>query len=203
MTRNNDKLAFYVVQFLELPYEGIDDYVCVPYTWLIMRGGQDGKAVVTYPTGEDPSLTRDRVKRKEKCINEWSFFLAAVKYQSNSYQNAETWIASRNDHRLLVERETRTMPDTLPRTLIKRPTLPELNEQLDGKRFKLKKAAKSSSASVTDANTESKREQSTSIQDNPSTKLAQTQETAAASNINSRTEQRTQTQRTEQNEEAL
>ncbi|CAD6243351.1 GSCOCT00013041001.2-RA-CDS, partial [Cotesia congregata] len=231
MTRKSDKPAFYVVQFLDLPYEGIDDYVCVPHTWVMVHKVHDMKAVVTYPTGEDPSLTRDRVKRKEKCDHEWKFFMAAVKYHSNSYQNAEAWTASRNDHRLLVERETRKMPDTqpesapnlnsrnstqgnsskfndnprkpLPRTLITRPSLPELNEQLDGKRFKLKKAAKPSSDSVTDANTESIREQSTNIQDNRSTKLTQTQETAAASKINSRTEQRTQTQRTEQNKEAL
>ncbi|KAH0547179.1 hypothetical protein KQX54_017395 [Cotesia glomerata] len=231
MTRNSDELPFYVVQFLKLPYEGIDDYVCVPHTWVIVLRTPSGQTVVSYPEDKDPSLTRDRAKRKEKCNDEWKFYIATIKHQSNSYRNAELWIASRKDHRPLEERETRRIPDTqpestpnlnsrnstqdhssklnanprkpLPRTLIKQPALPELNKQLDGKRFKLNKAVKSSSASVIDTNTESKREQSTSIQDNQSTKLAQTQETAAASNINSRTKQRTLTQRTEQNKEAL
>ena len=90
----------------------------------------------------------------------------------------------------------------LPRILIKRPAVLKPNKQLDGKRLKLNETAQSSSASVADANTESKREQPTSIHDNQSTKLAHIQKSTVVSNINLRTEQRPQIQRPEQNKEA-
>ena len=70
MTLNNNKLAFYVVQFWEMPYDGIDEYVCVPAEWIVVHRTRDGKAVVACPKDRDPSVTRDRVKRKERCIDE-------------------------------------------------------------------------------------------------------------------------------------
>ncbi|CAG17485.1 hypothetical protein CcBV_25.1 [Bracoviriform congregatae] len=106
--RDNNKRAFYVVQFLELPFEGIDDYVCVPYTWLIVRKATDQKSIVAYPKGEDPFVTKDRVKNKERCNNEWRFFMAAIKYETDSYGDAEYWIAMRNDNGPSVERELKT-----------------------------------------------------------------------------------------------
>ena len=86
MTRNSGEMAFYVVQFLELPYEGIDDYVCVPHTWVIIHRRQDGRSVIAYPEDKDPSVTRDRAKRKERCSNEWKFYVAAIKYQSSEFK---------------------------------------------------------------------------------------------------------------------
>lgn len=86
MTRNSGEMAFYVVQFLELPYKGIDDYVCVPYTWVIVRKRPDGKFVIAYPEDEDPSVTRDRAKRKERCRDDWKFYIADVKYQSSEFK---------------------------------------------------------------------------------------------------------------------
>ncbi|XP_038212640.1 uncharacterized protein LOC119832895 [Zerene cesonia] len=85
-------MSFYVVQFLELPYEGINNYVCVPHTWVIVGKVQDEKAVIAYPADEDPSLTRDRVKRKERCNDEWRYYMAYVKYRSTNYKIAEHWI---------------------------------------------------------------------------------------------------------------
>ncbi|CAH0714961.1 unnamed protein product, partial [Brenthis ino] len=169
---NNYRRAFCVVQFIELPFEGIDDYVCVPSTWLIVRKATDQKAVVAYPKDEDPFNTRDRVKRKERHNDEWSFYMAIVKYESDSYGDAEYWIATRNDYGPLVEQELKTTDSEpkfplnkklrianrnhssklnnnprkpLPRILIKRPALPVPNKQLDGKRMKLGDAAQSSS----------------------------------------------------------
>ncbi len=82
----NNRRAFSVVQFIELPFEGIDDYVCVPYTWLVVRKAIDQKVAVAYPKDEDPFNTRDRVKRKERYDNEWKFYMAAVKYESGELE---------------------------------------------------------------------------------------------------------------------
>ena len=88
MKRNNKyRRAFYVVQFIELPFEGIDDYVCVPCTWLIRFNTIDQRAVVTYPKDEDPFNTRDRVKRKERYNDEWRFYIATVKYESGEFKS--------------------------------------------------------------------------------------------------------------------
>lgn len=87
--RDNNRRAFYVVQFIELPFEGIDDYVCVPYTWMIMRKATEKRSVVAYPTNEDPFVTRDRVKSKERYKDEWSFYVATVKYETDSHRDAE------------------------------------------------------------------------------------------------------------------
>ncbi|XP_074107536.1 uncharacterized protein LOC141532864 [Cotesia typhae] len=111
---NNSRRAFYIVQFIELSFEGIDDYVCVPCTWLIQFNTIDQRAVVTYPKDEDPFNTRDRVKRKERYNNEWRFYMATVKYESDSYRDAEYWIATRNDYGPLVEEELKTI-DTEPK----------------------------------------------------------------------------------------
>nr|QZB49067.1 BEN [Cotesia vestalis bracovirus] len=178
MTRKSDnERAFYVVQFIELPFEGIDDYVCVPYTWLIMHQVTEQRAVVAYPKDEDPFDTRDRAKRKERYNDAWGFYMAAVKRGSDSYNDAEFWIATRNDYGPLVEKEsevTEIQPKLpvnkklrsakqnhmsksndnfrkpLPRISIKRPAQSELKAELDAKRLKLEEAAHSSNAVVDD-----------------------------------------------------
>ncbi|XP_038212610.1 uncharacterized protein LOC119832878 [Zerene cesonia] len=212
-------MTFYVVQFLELPYEGINNYVCVPHTWVILGKVQDEKAVIAYPADEDPSLTRDRVKKKERYNDEWRFYMAKVKYQSANYQIAENWITTRIKYesrslRIIANNlfaiEIGKIPDTqgestlnmnsgsvaqghsstfynprkhLLKEPIKRPALPELNQQSNGKQLKLNRSAPSSSTSVTASKpaSESKKDQPTSIQVNQPMKLIQTQEAAAVS----------------------
>ncbi|XP_045490773.1 uncharacterized protein LOC111000263 isoform X1 [Pieris rapae] len=108
MTRESDnEPAFYVVQFLDEPFESIDEYVCVPCTWLIVPPLKSDRVVVAYPENEDPFFTRDRVKRKERCDNEWKFYMATVKHKSYSYTDAQSWIAMRNDYGPLVKEESR------------------------------------------------------------------------------------------------
>nr|ABK57023.1 hypothetical protein GIP_L1_00370 [Glyptapanteles indiensis] len=206
----NNRRAFYVVQFIELPFEGIDDYVCVPYTWMVVRRATDQKAAVAYPKGEDPFNTRDRVKRQERYDDEWRFYMAAVKYESDTYRDAEYWIATRNDYGPSVEKES-TMSATptrltvnkklrsanqsnssksnnnprkpLPRISIKRPALSEPKKHFNEKRLKLDEAAQSSSVVVNDANAQPgclKREEPIIIQDNQSMECNLTEGTAAA-----------------------
>lgn len=83
---DNNKPAFYVVQFLELPFEGIDDYVCVPYTWMVVRKEIGKRSVVAYPTNEGLSKTRGRVMRKERIKDEWLFYFATVKYETGEFE---------------------------------------------------------------------------------------------------------------------
>lgn len=81
--KSENERAFCVVQFIELPFEGIDDYVCVPNTWLIARKAQ--RAVVAYPKDEEPFDTRDRAERKERYNDKWRFYMATVKYESSEF----------------------------------------------------------------------------------------------------------------------
>ncbi len=82
MTNRDNKRLFYVVQFIELPFEGIDDYVCVPYSWLLKQKSSDRKVAVTYPNNEDPFDTRDRVKSEERPNDDWRLYMAVIKHES-------------------------------------------------------------------------------------------------------------------------
>ncbi|CAD6243401.1 GSCOCT00013056001.2-RA-CDS [Cotesia congregata] len=234
MTRKNDnKRAFYVVQFIELPFESIDDYVCVPNTWLIVRKATDDKVVVAYPKDEDPFDTRDRVKRKERYNDEWRFYLASIKYESNSYSDAEFWIATRNDYGPLVEEKSKPtkLPQKpsvnekflnaiqnrmsesndnfrkpLPILSIKRPGKSISKKEIEEKRLKQDESAPSSSAVVNNAKVEtrsSKRKQSVIILDNQSMECCPTEESSVASYADKSTEPRSKTPRTEQTEQTL
>ncbi|CAG9792504.1 unnamed protein product [Diatraea saccharalis] len=100
----SNKKNFYVVRFIEIPFEGIDDYVCVPNSWVVIRRVTDKKVVIAYPNNEDPFDTRDRVKRKEKFDEEWRFYMAVVKYETDNYKDAEYWIASKNNYGSLMDK---------------------------------------------------------------------------------------------------
>ncbi|XP_022834895.1 uncharacterized protein LOC111362457 [Spodoptera litura] len=204
--RSNINLpAFCVVQFLELPFEAIDDYVCVPRTWLILTNLSKDKSVVAYPNKEDPFVTRERVKNKEKCNHDWKFYMSVVKYETNTFEDAELWIATKINDRPSVKGELKATDikprfslnkklraanrnhssklndnprKPLPRTLIKRPSQSEPNKQLDGKRLKLDDAAQSTSNIVADTNAESgssRQEQSIITQDNQPIETTETE----------------------------
>nr|QZB49163.1 BEN [Cotesia vestalis bracovirus] len=207
-------MAFYVVQFLELPYKGIDDYVCVPHTWVIVRRRQDGKSVIAYPEDRDPAVTRDRAKRKERCRDDWNFYVADVIYQSNSYQNAEFWIARSNHRPLveriadnLVERETRRMPDTQPEsnTDPRNSTQGHSSKLNDNLRKPLPRILikRPAQLELNKQLHEKRSKLNETAQSSSASVTTLIQKSAVASNISLRTEQRPQIQRTEQNKEAL
>lgn len=88
---NDDERAFYVVQFKHLPFDGIDNYVVVRNTWLILSKPADKSmmgpmAAVTYPNTEDASITKESVKRKDKYNKEWDWYVAIVKYKSGELE---------------------------------------------------------------------------------------------------------------------
>lgn len=85
MPNIDHKRLFYVVQFIELPFKNIDDYVCVPSSWVILNKSFKPKGNVTYPDNEDPFDTKGRVKRREKPNDDWRFYPAFIKYESGEY----------------------------------------------------------------------------------------------------------------------
>ncbi|CAG9790043.1 unnamed protein product [Diatraea saccharalis] len=95
---NNGKL-FYVVQFIELPFVDIDTYVCVPDSWIISRPESLNKVVVAYPNNEDSLNIRDRVKNEEKPNQEWRLHMAVVRYESDTFDGANRWIAAHNGNK--------------------------------------------------------------------------------------------------------
>ncbi|CAG4935646.1 unnamed protein product [Colias eurytheme] len=223
MRRNSDnEPAFYVVQFIELPFEEIDDYVCVPCAWVVLRLAVNDKTVaVAYPKDEDPFDTRDRVKRKERYNDEWRFYFATIKHESNSYNEADIWIATRNDYGPLVEEKSK-LTDTQPkfsklRSANKnhssesndnfRKPLPksESKKEVDEEPLKLDESAQSSSAVDNDAKVEPrspKRKQPVIIQDNQSMENSHAEESSVVSHAEESTEPRSKTLRTDQTEHA-
>ncbi|XP_047503339.1 uncharacterized protein LOC125048616 isoform X2 [Pieris napi] len=222
MTRESDnKREFYVIQFIELSIEGIDDYVCVPYTWLILSSETHDKVIVAYPNDEDPSDTRDRVKRKERRNDKWGCYIATIKHKSDSYDDAVFWIAARYDYdkqpKLPFNKKLCSgyqvyqnlskyynLWKPLPIS-IKRPANTETRKEIDEKRLKQDKPAPSSRAIVNDAKVEArspKIDQSVIIQDNQSMEFSQTEKSSVASDADESTESRSKIPRTEQTEKA-
>ncbi|XP_045508923.1 uncharacterized protein LOC123704582 [Colias croceus] len=235
MTSESDnESAFYVVQFIddELPFEGIDDYVCVPRAWVVVLKGTNGKSVVAYPENEDPFDTRNRLKRKERINDEWKFYMASIKYESNSYDDAELWIATRNNYGPVVEEKSKVtdiQPELsinkklrsvnknhssesndnfrkpLPRTSIKRPSKSKSRKEINEQRLKLDESAQSSSVVVNDAKVEPrspKRKQSVIIQDIQSMENSHA-EKSVVSHAEENTEPRSKTPCTDKTEQAL
>ncbi|KAG6558532.1 hypothetical protein K425_MDEM000204, partial [Microplitis demolitor] len=85
------KFKYYVIQFLKLPYEGIDKYVCIPWSWIVMPRQMDQKVIVSYPV-ENPSETAKRVKRRQRCSEDWNLYLSLVEYGTDDYEDAEIFI---------------------------------------------------------------------------------------------------------------
>lgn len=70
-----------VVQFLELPYANIDDYVCVPHAWIRVRRAKDRRTTVAFPN-KDGWLTETWIKKCEKPLEGWGVYMAIIKYET-------------------------------------------------------------------------------------------------------------------------
>ncbi|VVC87652.1 unnamed protein product [Leptidea sinapis] len=84
---NPDEYPYVVVQFLQLPHAHIGDYSCVPYSWIRSRRATDRKIQVAYPD-EDPSITKMRIMNGDEPSQKWNLYMAIIKHESNSYENA-------------------------------------------------------------------------------------------------------------------
>ncbi|KAJ8718489.1 hypothetical protein PYW08_002726 [Mythimna loreyi] len=85
------KFKYYVIQFLQLPYKGIDEYICVPWSWIVLRRKQDQRVIVSYPV-ENPSDTAKRVKKRQKRSYDWKLYMSDIIYGTDVYEDAEIFI---------------------------------------------------------------------------------------------------------------
>ncbi|XP_057331809.1 protein PFC0760c-like [Microplitis mediator] len=82
---------YYVVEFLDPPYCDIDQYVCIPDSWIQLREIVDQAVVTKFPV-ENLSITKKRVEDGEVFSDVWSIYVAEVKYGTDSYEDAEKYI---------------------------------------------------------------------------------------------------------------
>lgn len=73
-----------VVQFLQLPYPDIDDYVCIPRSWIRVRRVTDKESIVAYPD-EPPSITKLRIMNCDESSEKWRLYMAIVKVETCEY----------------------------------------------------------------------------------------------------------------------
>nr|CCQ19222.1 BEN domain protein [Cotesia sesamiae Kitale bracovirus] len=85
---------YVVVQFLQLPYPDIGDYSCVPHSWIRGRRATDRKSLVAYPD-EPLSITKMRIMNGDKPSEKWQLYMAIIKLESHSYENACEFIMER------------------------------------------------------------------------------------------------------------
>ncbi|CAG4935471.1 unnamed protein product [Colias eurytheme] len=108
---------YVVVQFLQLPYADIDDYSCVPYSWIRGRRATDRKSLILYPD-EPPSITKMRIINNDKPSEKWKLYMAIIKHESHSYEDACEFImgkihnASKNRYSEIMRIDYNLSPPT-------------------------------------------------------------------------------------------
>nr|QZB49105.1 BV-like protein [Cotesia vestalis bracovirus] len=112
-----DKYPYVVVQFLQLPYPDIDDYVCIPSSWIRVRRVTERESIVAYPD-ETPSITKMRIMNCDESSEKWKLYLAIVKVETCSYKDAYEYIlnkihnAARNRYSTVIRTGYKRMPAT-------------------------------------------------------------------------------------------
>ncbi|XP_047521870.1 uncharacterized protein LOC125060817 isoform X3 [Pieris napi] len=118
--------TYAVVQFLQPPHADIGDYSCVPHSWIRGRRATDRKSVVAYPD-ESPSITKLRVMNGDEPSEKWEHYMAIIKLESHSYENAcefimkKTYDASKNRYSDVKRIATTTKRYSPPLKTIKLP----------------------------------------------------------------------------------
>ncbi|KAH0547116.1 hypothetical protein KQX54_017157 [Cotesia glomerata] len=135
---------YVVVEFLQLPYANIDDYVCVPRSWIRVRKVTDIKSIVAYPD-ELPSITKMRIMNCDEPSEKWKLYLAIVKVEKHSYEDAYQYImekthnASRNRHSAVIRTGYKRVPVTATKQYSPSLKIVDLsNPQSKKNRYKLK-----------------------------------------------------------------
>ena len=80
-----------MVQFEQKPYKNIEDYVCVPSSWIKLTRPSDQKLLVGYPV-EKPWDTEKRVKRRQRLSKDWRFYRTLTVYDTDCYEGAQIFI---------------------------------------------------------------------------------------------------------------
>lgn len=69
---------------MQLPYPDIDDYVCIPRSWIRVRRVTDKESIVAYPD-EPPSITKLRIMNCDEPSEKWRLYMAIVKVETCEY----------------------------------------------------------------------------------------------------------------------
>ncbi|CAG9788177.1 unnamed protein product [Diatraea saccharalis] len=101
----------------EVPFEGVDNYVCVPHSWVIIKRSTDNKVFVAYPNQEDLFDTRDRVKRNENCIEEWKCYMAEIRFETSAQSKPTTDRKLTSSSRSYLSKFTKNKPQLTPKTI--------------------------------------------------------------------------------------
>lgn len=84
---DNNSFKYCVIQFLELPFKGIDEYICIPSSWIRLRIEADQRAIVSYPV-ENTMETERRVKQMQRLSENWRIYMAVVKYDTGNVKKS-------------------------------------------------------------------------------------------------------------------
>ncbi|XP_044580586.1 uncharacterized protein LOC123262441 isoform X1 [Cotesia glomerata] len=103
---------FHVIELFQPPYIDPEKYVCVPNSWMRLRETTDGPALVKFPV-EELSKIKKRVKKQEFSEN-WTVFLANIKYSTNSYKDARNYIKILNKISDQEQSSTKIVEDVTP-----------------------------------------------------------------------------------------
>ncbi|CAD6243669.1 GSCOCT00013098001.2-RA-CDS [Cotesia congregata] len=112
-----DDYPYVVVEFLQLPYADIGDYVCIPRSWIRVHKATNRKSIVAYPD-ELPSITKMRIMNCDEPSEKWELYLAIVKVEKRSYKDAYQYImekihnASKNSHSAVIRTSYKRVPVT-------------------------------------------------------------------------------------------
>ncbi|XP_022815308.1 uncharacterized protein LOC111348735 isoform X2 [Spodoptera litura] len=129
---------YYVIQFRQSPFQNIDDFVCVPTTWIDDRGSKG--IFAAYPSERLPT-TRSIVKSRQDYDKEWKFYLCTPKYGTNCPWDAENIIRVESSKKLKALLDTQQVlppkqsrhQENKPKSKAKMNTRDELTQSLKRK----------------------------------------------------------------------
>ncbi|XP_013136511.1 PREDICTED: uncharacterized protein LOC106101737 [Papilio polytes] len=97
---------YYIVRFLEKPYDTVDLEVCVPHGWMKFdKRGQNHS--VAYPA-EYSLFTKQLVQDNSLARRDWRYYKVKVQFRSDSFMEAENYIKSRNNNEPQITKYSNT-----------------------------------------------------------------------------------------------
>lgn len=72
-----------MVKFNDMPFENVDNYVCVPREWIKLRKLGQNRVIIIYPIDEDRQVTAGRVELREEPKDGWRLWAAEIIFESS------------------------------------------------------------------------------------------------------------------------
>lgn len=83
MEKRSKRKGFIVVKFTDMPFKHVENYVCVPREWVILRKLGKNRLIVIYPIDEDCQVTAGRAERREEPQDGWRLYGAEIIFKSS------------------------------------------------------------------------------------------------------------------------